>query len=94
MYLFLIIIFILAFVLGCLIREVEYANDNEQLAYLLNAFWLTSETVFAIGYGEMIPHDHFGRFIMVFICGVSLYLVGYLILVINQKFILDGSERN
>jgi hypothetical protein len=83
-----------SFILGCLIREIETMKGHVQLRNILNAFWLSLETVLSIGYGEMIPIDPFGKGLMIILAAISLYLLAYLILIANRKFFLSDNERH
>jgi hypothetical protein len=89
----LLVIFLVSAILGCLIREIEATENHDRLSNTFNAFWLSMETVLSIGYGELIPDDHIGRFVVTILAAMSLYLLGYLILVVNRKFILSDNER-
>lgn len=54
--------------------------------YLYNAMWLVITTMTTVGYGDIYPQTHFGRFFGVVSCLIGMLLVSYLVVGMNSLF--------
>ena len=48
--------------------------------------WLVMITMTTVGYGDIYPQTHFGRFFAVIACLIGMLLVSYLIVGVNSIF--------
>ena len=87
------------FFLGYGIRTFEYGifDPNKEydlinpLGKLENCYWLIIVTMTTVGYGEMYPKSHFGRFIAVIACIVGMLLVS--LIVVSLTIISEFSNE-
>ncbi len=78
-------------ILGYGIRTFEYGVKDENMSYskgdkiendlvsLNNCFWLIIITMTTVGYGDMFPKTHYGRFIAVIACIIGMLLVSLIV---------------
>lgn len=88
--LFLLLIITLLYI-SFIIRILEItfvSSDGFQFDfyYLYNAMWLVITTMTTVGYGDIYPQTHFGRFFGVVSCLIGMLLVSYLVVGMNSLF--------
>lgn len=59
--------------------------------HLYNSIWLVMVTMTTVGYGDIYPQTHFGRFFGVIACIIGMLLVSYL--VVGMSSLLDLSPQ-
>jgi len=95
------LLFILLFILiymSFIIRIFEMtfvATEGKQFEfqYLYNSIWLVIITMTTVGYGDIYPQTHFGRFFGVISCLIGMILVSYLVVGMNSLFEFTPQEN-
>lgn len=54
--------------------------------------WLVMVTMTTLGYGDLYPQTHFGRFFGVLACLIGMLLVSYLIVAMSTLFEFTPQE--
>jgi len=60
--------------------------------HLYTSFWLVMVTMMTIGYGDIYPQTHFGRFVCIIACLVGMLLVSTLVLALSSKLEFTADE--
>ena len=84
----LLILIITLFYIGIFIKTVEISYVSQDgiqfdFDYLFNALWLVIITMTTVGYGDIYPQTHFGRFFGVISCLIGMILISYLVVSMN-----------
>eukprot|EP00347_Sterkiella_histriomuscorum_P006725 403351673 len=95
--LFFILIVTLVYI-SLIIRILEItfvSSDGKRFAfeYIYNSMWLVIITMTTVGYGDIYPQTHFGRFFGVISCLIGMLLVSYLVVGMNSLFDFTPQEK-
>lgn len=63
------------------------------LRYIWNSFWYISYTQSTIGYGDMTPRTHVGRFVVCFTIFIGVFLYSYIVSVVKISLTLTRNEQ-
>lgn len=80
------------------IFERPYSNDNSDVElnfdYVWNSMWLIVLTMTTVGYGDIYPRTHMGRFVVVMACFWGVFLVSMMVvtLTVSSEF-TKGESR-
>lgn len=77
---------------GLLIRIYERVFEDSAFQKIWNGYWLVLVTTTTIGYGDMYPISHMGRFIAIVACVVGMVLVSLFVVALNTTMALDENE--
>ncbi|CDW81468.1 small-conductance calcium-activated potassium channel protein [Stylonychia lemnae] len=71
------------------------SSDGKTFAfeYIYNSMWLVIITMTTVGYGDIYPQTHFGRFFGVISCLIGMLLVSYLVVGMNSLFDFTPQEQ-
>jgi len=61
----------------------ERAYPDSAYEFIWNGFWTFVVTTTTIGYGEIYPQSHLGRFIAMIACILGMCLISLLVVSIN-----------
>ncbi|XP_041377082.1 small conductance calcium-activated potassium channel protein 2-like [Gigantopelta aegis] len=73
--------------------ESYYVPDNEQSGFF-GSMWLVAITFLTVGYGDLSPNSHCGRFIATVTGLMGVAITALLVTVITSKFQQSRSERS
>jgi hypothetical protein len=82
-YTLLFILMVTLIYISLIIRVVEISyvpidgDANKGFDKIYNVMWLVIITMTTVGYGDMYPRTHFGRFFGVIACLIGMLLVSY-----------------
>ena len=89
-------LFVLVVFFGLLIRIYErgipQVTLGEVFEYYWNAFWLVIITMTTVGYGDIVPRTHVGRFINMFACVMGTFLISFLTVSLMDVLLLKDRE--
>ena len=68
----------------------KYLNYN----YVWNSFWLIVVTMSTVGFGDLYPLTHFGRFVIVIACFWGMFLVSQFIYTMETVSKFTPQETN
>ncbi len=80
-----------AVVLAYLVRVAE-APVNARLLYYWNALWLVSVTMGSVGFGDIYPQTHLGRFLCLLAMAIGAALVAVLTVTVSAKLSFNAAE--
>ena len=94
--LFFILIVTLVYI-SMIIRVLEISfesSDGRKFNFeqIYNSMWLVIITMTTVGYGDIYPQTHFGRFFGVISCLIGMLLVSYLVVGMNSLFDFTPQE--
>ena len=93
----LLLISVTVFGLGIRVYERPFSEDNfdetQQFKYVWNSMWLTLMCMTTVGYGDIYPFTHVGRFLCVYACLWGVFLVSLVIIVLATKLEFSSGER-
>ena len=84
--------------ISIIIRVVEISfqslsGTKFDFSNLSNSVWLVTITMTTVGYGDIYPQTHFGRFFGVLACIIGMLLVSYLIVGMSSLFDFTPEEH-
>ena len=102
-----LLFFITAIFLTCMLRATEYgynpnasAGDissksisNPLLKSYFDVFWLTIITMTTVGYGELYPYTHIGRFLMFLGAMSGTFIISLLISFLSSNIEFDAEQK-
>ena len=66
---------------------------NEDFVYIWNALWLSFVTMTTVGYGDIYPITHCGRFFSMISCFIAMIVTGVWVYAISMKLKFSGNEE-
>ena len=72
---------------------MSQSGNKFDFSNLSNSVWLVTITMMTVGYGDMYPQTHFGRFFGVIACIIGMLLVSYLIVGMSTLFDFTPEEH-
>jgi hypothetical protein len=76
-------LFVVIFGIATMQSEKSYAGKSGDLDQLTNAEWLIIITMTTVGYGDIWPATHFGRFFCLLACISGMILVSAMVVALN-----------
>jgi len=86
-----IILFTSAFISAYCIRTCE-RPINDEFSYYWNALWLSLVTMTTVGYGDIYPETHCGRFFSMLSCFVAMVVLGIWVYAVHTKLTFSVNE--
>jgi hypothetical protein len=80
------------FVFGLMFRILERPYPDSDFEPIWNGWWLIMVTMTTIGYGEIVPLTHAGRFIAVISCIWGIFLISSFVVALTNKVEITGDE--
>lgn len=65
---------------GLVLRIYERAYPDSAYEFIWNGFWTFVVTTTTIGYGEIYPKSHLGRFIAMISCILGMCMISLLVI--------------
>ena len=98
-YLVLIICFFFSILLfGFALRTFErpYNSPSRRFNfnYMWNSFWCVVVTMTTIGYGDIYPQTHLGRFVIIVACIWGVFILSLFVVALNNTIQLSKEENN
>lgn len=90
--------FVSIFIFALAVRVYERPYKvNEELGlnynYVWNSMWLVVLTMTTVGYGDIYPNTHIGRFIIVIACFWGVFLVSMMVVTLNDTSKFSPAEK-
>ena len=87
------VLFVIIFGIATMQSEKSYEGKYGDLDQLTNAEWLIIITMTTVGYGDLYPTTHFGRFFCLLACISGMILVSAMVVALNlaSEFSKDQS---
>jgi hypothetical protein len=67
-------------------------NISDNFSNYTTAMWFYMITMFTIGYGDVYPKSHMGRFIGIIICGWGVFYVSLFVIALNNMLEFNPPE--
>lgn len=87
-----IILFSSACISSYCIRNCE-RPVNEDFIYIWNSLWLSFVTMTTVGYGDIYPITHCGRFFSMISCFIAMIVTGVWVYAISTKLNFSSNEK-
>ena len=87
-----IILFSSALLSSYFIRNCE-RPVNEDFVYIWNSLWLSFVTMTTVGYGDIYPITHCGRFFSMISCFTAMIVTGVWVYAISTKLNFSSNEK-
>ena len=71
---------------------VSSAGKVFDYGHLYNSLWLVIVTMTTVGYGDIYPQTHFGRFFCIMACIIGMLLVSTLVLALSSRLEFTPDE--
>lgn len=81
-----------AFISSYCIRNCE-RPVNEDFIYIWNSLWLSFVTMTTVGYGDIYPITHCGRFFSMISCFTAMIVTGVWVYAISTKLNFSANEK-
>jgi len=77
-------------------RPLYYGKENEEYfqdySYIWNGMWLIAVTMTTVGYGDLFPRTHLGRFVAVLACFWGVFLVSMMVVTLTVSSSFETKE--
>ena len=83
---------VVVFGIATMQSEKSYEGKYGQIDQLTNAEWLIVITMTTVGYGDLYPTTHFGRFFCLLACITGMFLVSAMVVAMNLASELDKDQ--
>ncbi|CAG9317052.1 unnamed protein product [Blepharisma stoltei] len=79
---------------GFLLRIFERTLEDSDFGFIWNGFSLVGFTELTVGYGDVVPGTHIGRFIIVLINFLGVFIVSSTVLSVEHELIFSRKEMD
>lgn len=86
-------ILMLVLIAGICLRIAERTLEEFPLDDLWSGFWVISVTITSVGYGDLYPFTHFGRFVCTLSAVIGVFFTSYLTVAMTE-IVAIPSERH
>jgi hypothetical protein len=83
---------IIILISGVVLRVYERTTPDSKFNYIWNSFWVLLVTQTTVGYGDIIPQTHLGRFFIMLTCILGTFLVSYFVISTASLTVLESAE--
>lgn len=87
-----VILFSSAFLSAYCIRSCERPLNSE-FSYYWNSLWLSFVTMTTVGYGDLYPETHCGRFFSMVSCFIAMVVLGIWVYAVHTKLKFSVNEQ-
>ena len=91
-----ITLFISTFLLGIMLHAFEYNDDRgveHEFEFVWNSFWVVILTMTTVGYGDIYPTTHLGRFVTVIACFIGAVVLTLLVNAMTNTLDMKNHEK-
>lgn len=81
------------FVFGLALRTTEQPWPESDFKYIWNGWWIIAVSMTTIGYGEIVPTTHLGRFVTTAACIWGAFLLSIFVVALIEGVVMEDDEE-